>query len=171
MLCFLMARHLATFPWFIWAVVCVYLQGAYLETVRVSTQLIQIDIQERDLAAWRYAPCLLPGISLDDDLSKSWSKRSHRWFIWFQSYPWFQVPVCLIPYLISLAKSQFVNTNWKHARVSVHVNPPLHLWMYQVLQANKSDTGKMPGKFCLYNWKIWACTWKEKGCCVKAGLE
>ena len=72
----------------------------------------------------------------------------------FESYPWFQVPVCLTPYLISLAKSQFVNTNWKHARVNVHVNPSLLLWMYEVLEANKSDTGKMHGKFCPYNLKI-----------------
>lgn len=166
-----MACQLVTFPWFIWAVVCVYLQGTYLEKVRVSTQLLQIDIQEWDLAAWRYAVCLFLSISLDDDLSKSWSKRSHRWLMWSESYPWFQVLVHLIPYLISLANPQLVNTNWKHGNVSVHVNHPLHLRMSQVLQVNKSNTGKTPGKFCLYKWKIWACTWKEKGCCVKTGLE
>lgn len=106
------------------------------------------------VGAGRDAFCLLLSTSMDDYLSKSWSKRCHSRFIGFESYFGFQVPVHLIPYLISLAESQFISTNWKHTRVSVCTNPLLHLRMYQVVQANKSDTGKMPRKFCPCNLEI-----------------
>lgn len=119
--------------------------GVCLSTGCIFRERIYSIITGRDLAAWRYTLCLLLSISLDDNLSKSWSKRSHRWFIQFESYPWFEVSVCLTPYLISPAKSQFVNTNWKHARVSVHVNLPLHFWCIRCYRQINLIPEKCPG--------------------------